>query len=303
MPLHQRRPGQPRDHGGRRQHRPHRHLGHQQRPAPARHQRRRQRQADRRQLHRPARTAPGRTHTSSGTDYDHLDGNGSVTDVTDAGGTSLVHYTCDPFGTQTATPVDGQTAPADTFGYTGWLNDSILTGKLDLRARTHDPATGRFTSTDPITLRVTDPYVSTYVYSDDAPTYETDPSGESEAPGRGWWVGGSTYQHNFALEMAYEQEVARCGANNVYADISVARTVTGGHGLTVPTYWNDEAKPDLIAFGVQTPRGTGYAVWDVKPASAYGRSIKNSVDKLTGYIHGFSKMTGYPVVAGGPRGP
>ncbi len=242
--------------------------------------------------------------TSGGVSYLHQDPLGSVTDLTSADGTLQEQYTYDPFGIATATPADGVTAPDNPFGFTGQLNDQVLTGKQDLRARTYDPATGRFTGRDPIDLRVTDPYVSAYVYAENAPTYLTDPSGEDPAPGNGWWVGGrGSYQHNFALQMAYEQEVAQHGVQNVYADLPGANVVWGGRTMTYPTYWSDIAEPDLVVAGVPTPQGVGFAIWDVKPASTYGRSYTASVNKLAGYIQGFRNEFGWPVVAGDPIVP
>ncbi|MFE7960775.1 DUF6531 domain-containing protein [Streptomyces sp. NPDC057413] len=243
--------------------------------------------------------------TSSGASYIHQDPLGSVTDLTGADGALQEQYTYDPFGIATATPTDGVTAPDNPFGFTGQLNDQALTGKQDLRARTYDPATGRFTGRDPIDLRVTDPYVSAYVYAEDAPTYLTDPSGAEPAPGNGWYVGGSDSQHDFALQMAYEQEVALHGAENVYADFSGGRMVWGGRTLTYPTYFAKKrgAKPDLVVAGVPTPSGMGFAIWDVKPATAYGRSYKASINKLAEYVRAFKEEFRLPAVAGDPIVP
>ncbi|MFD5056213.1 fibronectin type III domain-containing protein [Streptomyces tendae] len=247
---------------------------------------------------------PQSIHTGSGLSYLHQDPLGSVTALTGADGTLQKQHTYDPFGIATATPVEGVTAPQNPFGFTGQLNDQVLAGKQDLRARTYDPATGRFTGRDPIGLRVTDPYVSAYVYAEAAPTRLTDPSGEDPAPGNGWWIGArGSYQHNFALRMAYEQEVAQHGAENVYADLPGANAVWGGKTMTYPTYWSDIAEPDLVVAGVPTPQGAGFAIWDVKPASTYGRSRTASVDKLAGYIQGFHNEFGWPVVAGDPIVP
>jgi RHS repeat-associated protein len=241
-------------------------------------------------------------HTAAGVLYDHHDVLGSVTDLTDASGAPQVAYSYDPFGVQTTTPVSGVTAPANPFGYTGGLDDPVLTGEQDLGARVYDPATGRFTTQDPIGLRIADPYVSAYVYADDGPTYKTDPSGQSPAPGNGWWSPGSNPQHDFALEMAYEQEVALHGVENVYADFVGGNGVVDGKTFTFPTYWSKNAEPDLVA-RVQTPKGVGFQVWDVKPATVYGRSYRESVDKLTGYVAGLASLVGPVVTRGGPIMP
>jgi RHS repeat-associated protein len=243
-------------------------------------------------------------HTASGTDYDHHDLLGSVTDLTDSTGVPQIAYSYDPFGVRTATPVSGVTAPANPFGYTGGLDDPVLTGEQDLGARVYDSTTGRFTSQDPIGLRIDDPYVSAYVYADDGPTYKTDPTGTSSrpAPGNGWWSPGGDPQHDFALEMAYEQEVAKYGVDNVYADFPGGNGVTDGRTFTVPAYWTDNAEPDLIA-RVPTAKGIGYQVWDVKPATVYGRSYRESVNKLTGYVKGLASLVGPVVTKGDPIMP
>ncbi|MFD7958175.1 hypothetical protein ACFV4X_32400 [Streptomyces ardesiacus] len=67
--------------------------------------------------------------------------------------------------------------------------------------------------------------------------------------------------------------------------------------MTYPTYWSDVAEPDLVVAGVPAPQGAGFAIWDVKPTSAYGRSRTASVDKLAGYIQGSHNEFGWPVVA------
>ncbi|WP_431990038.1 hypothetical protein [Streptomyces albogriseolus] len=73
--------------------------------------------------------------------------------------------------------------------------------------------------------------------------------------------------------------------------------------MTYPTYWSDIAEPDLVVAGVPTPQGVGFAIWEVKPASTYGRSYTASVNKLAGYIQGFRNEFGWPVVAGDPVVP
>jgi len=82
-------------------------------------------------------------------------------------GATTYGYTYDAFGTRTVNALTS-TAPVQPFGYTG-----ALTGKIDMRARTMDPSTGRFTSRDPHTPATGDPYVSAYAYTADARTYLT----------------------------------------------------------------------------------------------------------------------------------
>jgi RHS repeat-associated protein len=51
------------------------------------------------------------------------------------------------------------------------------TGLLGLRARVYDPATGTFTTRDPVTDREDTPYTSAYGYVENRPTSRTDPTG------------------------------------------------------------------------------------------------------------------------------
>ncbi|MEU6176090.1 DUF6531 domain-containing protein [Streptantibioticus parmotrematis] len=121
---------------------------------------------------------PQSQHATSGTSFDHHDWLGSVTDVTSASGAQQSRTGYDPFGRSSTTSLT--TGAATTpFGFTGQYNDPYQAGVQDLRAREYDTSTGRFTSTDPLAPRLTDPYVSAYVYADDRPTTLTDPSGMS----------------------------------------------------------------------------------------------------------------------------
>ncbi len=106
----------------------------------------------------------------------HHDGLGSVTDVTTGTGDPAWRYSYEPYGTQTeaAKLLPGVTEPGR--GYTGeyWEPRNLA---LHLRARDYDPATGRFSSTDPLAPAIADPYVSAYAYANNQPTLYTDPTG------------------------------------------------------------------------------------------------------------------------------
>ena len=239
------------------------------------------------------------------TTLDTHDWTGSVSNVFSTAGAAQTSYSYDPFGnvTSTAKP-DTATQP---FGYTGASANPAVPTDLDLGARDYVPANESFTSRDPINLRPAESYVSDYSYANDTPTTETDPTGLSPspwAPGNGWWAGGNmgtgSAQHNFTLGLVYNYEVSVHGADNVYADLPGARGVNGGDTLKVPTYWSSTAEPDLVVRGVQTQRGTGSEVWDVKPASAYGRSWSASVFKLAGYAKGLDAAGWGPTVLGNP---
>ncbi|MEY9863623.1 RHS repeat-associated protein [Catenulispora sp. GAS73] len=247
----------------------------------------------------------GQANGPGGPVYLLHDWQNNVTDTVDASGKPAGAQSADfdPFGL-TSTDIGALDS-----GLTGYASQTVNPDATtyDLRARQYDPATGRFLSRDPLTRSATDPATSSYVYADDAPTYQSDLSGltpQTSVPGDGWWSGGSTYQHDFTLEMAWEQEVGLHGVENVYADFAGGHGVLGGGArLSYPTYWTKTAYPDLVVAGVPTPRGTGYAVWDVKPASVYGRSQTASVDKLKGYANGLGQLTGQSVVPGDPVTP
>jgi len=63
-------------------------------------------------------------------------------------------------------------APTNPLKFVGEYLDPI--GLYNLRARQYDPAIGRFTQPDPLTL---EPYISPYVYANDRPTILYDPTG------------------------------------------------------------------------------------------------------------------------------
>ncbi len=119
---------------------------------------------------------PQSQHNPGGTYYHHHDWLGSITDVTNSTGTQQTRTTYDPYG-RSGTVTTATGAPTTPFGYTGQYNDPTTPWKQNLRARTYDTATGRFTSRDPIPSPATAPYGSAYSYASDAPTIYTDPSG------------------------------------------------------------------------------------------------------------------------------
>lgn len=109
--------------------------------------------------------------------YLHHDRQGSVVNVTSASGTSEWSYSYEPFGNPRTITKVNPSAPATTLGYLGQLRDSD-SGLYDMRARTYDPATGRFSSTDPLTAAPTDPAIEPYDYAAQDPINNSDLSGE-----------------------------------------------------------------------------------------------------------------------------
>lgn len=120
-------------------------------------------------VHGPANTL---TQTGpTGTTHSLADGLGSVRYLTDLTGTITGDAGYTAFGnTRTGTP--GQ------FGYTGEQTDP--TGQLHLRARTYNPATGRFAQTDPVQPGAPGtPGWNPYTYTANNPTTWTDPTGQA----------------------------------------------------------------------------------------------------------------------------
>ncbi|MHC0433830.1 RHS repeat-associated core domain-containing protein [Streptomyces sp. O3] len=100
----------------------------------------------------------------------------SVTSVQDSAGNKTYEYDYSAWGEATgkATVPDGQSSP---FGYTGQYNDQELPGRLQLRARSYDPETKRFTTPDPIPTPADSPNSSPYAYVNNDPANLADPSG------------------------------------------------------------------------------------------------------------------------------
>ncbi|HEY2415095.1 MAG TPA: RHS repeat-associated core domain-containing protein [Pirellulaceae bacterium] len=99
------------------------------------------------------------------------DNQGTVRDLVNSSGVVQDHIKYDSFGQVTA---ESNSATDFLFGYTGRERDRE-TGLDYYRARYYDPATGRFTSEDPIGFLAGDPNLARYVFNN--PLRYTDPSG------------------------------------------------------------------------------------------------------------------------------
>lgn len=103
-----------------------------------------------------------------------------MVDLTSPAGASLSWSEVYPYG-DVRLAGDGAGAPAvQPFGFTGEQLDGV-TGLYHLRARQYDPGTGRFLTTDPVTMPISSPYVASYAYAWGNPAYYTDPSGRNPA--------------------------------------------------------------------------------------------------------------------------
>ena len=107
--------------------------------------------------------------------YVQYDGLGSVVNLTSSTGVTQWTYAYLPYGGVRTETKNQNQAPANVLRFTGQVLDP--TGLYQLRARSYDPATGRFISTDPAAAGPTDPYVSAYAYAMNNPVRFTDPSG------------------------------------------------------------------------------------------------------------------------------
>jgi RHS repeat-associated protein len=125
--------------------------------------------------------------TSSGFQYYHqFDGLGSTTNLTDSTGAQKANYAYDPWGKLTL-PLD-PVGNKDKYKFTGEAVDSS-TGLMYLRARSYDPAIGRFLSRDRLDSRRAGQHQ--YAYAQSNPVVLRDPSGLSVEP-VGMVLGAST---------------------------------------------------------------------------------------------------------------
>ncbi|MFE5375192.1 RHS repeat-associated core domain-containing protein [Streptomyces mirabilis] len=120
---------------------------------------------------------PQAVNKTTGVYYLLHDRQDSIRSVLDATGAATYAYTYSPWGEATgkAATTNGQTSP---FGFTGQYADPYLTGRLALRARSYDPATARFTTTDPIPASARSNSPSPYAYANNDPVNQADPSGK-----------------------------------------------------------------------------------------------------------------------------
>ncbi len=156
--------------------------------------------------------------------YFHHDQLGSVTDVTDAAGTSRIRYDYTAFGEATRTDLAAN-PPTNPFTYTGaYTEPATSAAGYYLRARNYDPATGRFTGTDPAGLTTGTPSISAYAYANNTPTRYTDPTGWSpddptddhvESLGEGLKVFGEGFVQGLKMPFEFVGDVynAFTGAN------------------------------------------------------------------------------------------
>jgi RHS repeat-associated protein len=196
---------------------------------------------------------PQALHTSAGNAYLTHDWLGSVTDVTDLNSTPQLQYAYTAFGTQTTGAV-GSVNIANPFGFTGQVNDPTIPGQLDLRARTYDPTTGRFTGRDAIDLRIDDPYIAAYDYANESPTRFTDPSGNDPIADcfRQFDVNGLTID-----EANLDPKPGEPPYTNAAHDISTLPKDIAGYGLAYAAKWGINWKLEVSLLAQERVAGEG----------------------------------------------
>ncbi len=142
---------------------------------------------------------------------------GSVTGLTDASGSVAATYSYDAFGVPTSTPP----AVTNPFTYTGREFDS-KSGLYYNRARYYDPATGSFTTQDPLGSG------QRYAYAGGDPVDFTDPGGTFFAEIA------SLYAR--ATAQANRMKLIGCGLALVTATIEVLVNVAGHQKLNWASY-------------------------------------------------------------------
>lgn len=112
----------------------------------------------------------------NGADTYNYDGRGSVSNILDNNGTSMVEYSCDAFG---ETTISGKEAKKteNRYQFNGENTDNV-TGLQYLRARYYDSTTGRFISADTYAGDISDPLTTNkYLYTNNDPVNYIDPTG------------------------------------------------------------------------------------------------------------------------------
>ena len=125
---------------------------------------------------------------SGATSYYNLDGLGSVSSLSNAGGSLAQTYTFDSFGKQTAS----SGALTNPFQYTAREFDAE-TSLYNYRARYYDPSTGRFVSEDPVRFKGG---INFYAYVSNNPIAFADPKGLWGRDGDGVGPEGCKYYDN-----------------------------------------------------------------------------------------------------------
>lgn len=163
--------------------------------------------------------------------------------ATDPSGHELSYWRYDAYGTLAL----GK--PSSPFGYAGQYSDSspVSSGLDNMRARWYEPATGAFTTIDPIVASTNSPYA----YAGGDPVNGGDPSGEIT----GLWLcitGGACYAASFGAVAATTAQEFASGVNlraaqQVDAEIFRLRAETQEQLSTTASQGEVEARPTTIS--------------------------------------------------------
>jgi RHS repeat-associated protein len=118
--------------------------------------------------------------TSGGNNYYyHYDPLGSVTNLTNATGSTQWTDSYEPYGALHSEAQNDPNAPYNPMKFVGELQDA--TGAYYLRARQYDPSSARFLQLDPAAAPAGSA-LSSYAYASDQPTVMIDPTGQTFEP-------------------------------------------------------------------------------------------------------------------------
>jgi RHS repeat-associated protein len=171
-----------------------------------------------------------------------------VVELSDSSGESVESYRYSPYGEADSGVGDPEAdSPlGNSLRYAGQYLDSA-TDLYDMRAREYDPGVGRFLEVDPVEAAVGDPSVGVYVYVNDRPMVDTDPSGESASVSDATKRWGTTTAHRHTTKVVKRQRVndrqlrtpdgkVACGAWGVESECGFA-TIHPLEPTDSPPWW------------------------------------------------------------------
>jgi RHS repeat-associated protein len=216
---------------------------------------------------------------------------GSLADVVSSDGTAEWSYTYEPYGAMRAAVQDSPSAPTNLLRFTGQLLDQT-TSNYHLRARSYDPATGRFLQLDPVSQAIDDPFVADYVYVRDRPSVGTDPSGMTCLLfglhyGDGGCVGGGVpdWVADHRWEVATVLAAAGCVASAGIGCAAITVTYVVGQSAVL---YEDGDERLTWAFVLNSLCGAGKSV----AGAAVGFPIEGTVGLLTSDAGGWYASPG-----------
>jgi RHS repeat-associated protein len=165
---------------------------------------------------------------------------GSVRGVVNAAGTLAGTASYDAWGNPSA---PGGLTASTPFGYASGYTDP--TGLIYLINRYYDPATGQFTSVDPLLSQTQAPYA----YADGNPVTNNDPTGTSTADSANF--GGTVNVPHFSFPVPLGQMIVNVDGRGSYIN-----EVAAAFFVLLP--WRNLYYPSF-RFNIQTPKGKVYS--------------------------------------------